>query len=349
MTKTMTLSPNTRKISQDLLKWYDANKRVLPWRAEGMTPYQVWLSEIMLQQTTVPAVISYYTKFLSIWPTIEDLAKAPQEDVMQEWAGLGYYARARNLHKCAQMVAFTLDGQFPEDIEGLKKLPGIGDYTANAIAAIAFGKDAVIVDSNVERVMARIFAIQEPLPRSKKILKDKAATIFKHTKRAGDLGQGFMDLGTAICTVKSPKCMLCPVHTECAAYAAGIAEKLPVKAPKKAKPQRYGYFYWIENDKGQILLERRKEKAMLGGMLGLPTSEWLEDNQALSHAPAMQKPQIIEGAIVRHSFTHFDLELQGYRARINKAARDERVWIPKQEVDKAGLPTLFKKAVKIIS
>lgn len=343
---------NVEAFRASLLKWYDRHRRVLPWRAlkeQKSDPYHVWLSEIMLQQTTVPAVVPYFLKFLNKWPSVHDLAAADSEDVMQNWAGLGYYARARNLHKCAKYVSETLGGKFPSSIEKLKELPGIGDYTSAAIAAIAFNKPANVVDGNVERVMARVFAITEPVPDSKPLLKALAAGMAEsEVKRPGDYAQALMDLGATICTPSSPKCMLCPVRDFCDGYEHGIAADLPARKAKAQKPQKHGYIYWITDRKNRILFEKRGEKGMLGGTIGLPTSAWLDkalEKTHLADSLSCKKSRVM----VRHSFTHFDLELEGITATV--AEKDvpkggNYFWVPPEQAETLGIPTLFKKALK---
>lgn len=335
-----------------LLEWYDRHRRTLPWRAlPGVTPnpYHVWLSEVMLQQTTVPAVIPYFGRFLEKWPTVGHLAAAPYEDVMQAWAGLGYYARARNLHKCAKAVAEQLCGVFPDSQEALRELPGIGDYTSAAIAAIAFNREANVVDGNVERVMARIFAVTDPVPDSKPELKRLAGVMAagEHA-RPGDYAQALMDLGATICTPSSPKCMICPVRNDCEGFHLGVAATLPRRKEKGAKPQRHGYVYWIRSPEGHVLFERRGEKGMLGGTIGLPTSGWTDAAMEKTHLPF-----ILEGAATKvrvlHSFTHFDLELHGVsdvRSSAELPPGGDYFWVPHKEVGRLGIPTLFKKALK---
>lgn len=300
----------------------------------------------MLQQTTVPAVVPYFLKFLDRWPTVHDLAAASSEDVMQAWAGLGYYARARNLHKCAQYVSTELAGHFPDDITRLKTLPGVGDYTSAAIAAIAFNKPANVVDGNVERVMARIFAVTEPVPDSKPHLKQLAGMMAEgEITRPGDYAQALMDLGATICTPSSPKCMICPVQAFCEGQKKGIAADLPARKPKAAKPQKHGYVYWITDSKDRVLFERRGEKGMLGGTIGLPTSDWVEKAIEKSHPPLIIK-QTASKVVVRHSFTHFDLELTGRTAKLDGKAPENFFWVPAKEVKTLGIPTLFAKALK---
>lgn len=326
-----------------MLGWYDVHHRKMPWRSAPHTrpdPYHEWLSEIMLQQTTVPTVMRYFTRFIELWPTVRDLADAPVEQVMHEWAGLGYYARARNLHKCAKVIASEYGGVFPSDIEELKKLPGVGDYTANAIAAIAFDQPSIVVDGNVERVMARVFNIQAPLPAAKKDIKVAAGYMASgRTDRPGDYAQSLMDLGAMICTPSKPACGLCPVTRYCAAREIGNAEQLPRRAPKKEKPVKYGHLYWIEDKEGRVLLERRPETVMLGGMVGFPTSEWTET------PPKTADDARILGQI-RHSFTHFDLYLDILKRPVPKA--HDGWWVERAALSKSGLPTLFAKAVRLL-
>lgn len=334
-----------------LLNWYDAHRRVLPWRApDGVTPnpYHVWLSEVMLQQTTVPAVIPYFGKFLSKWPRVQDLAAANSQDVMENWAGLGYYARARNLHKCAKYVTEELDGVFPDNQDDLKKLPGVGDYTSAAITAIAFNKPANVVDGNVERVMARIFAVTEPVPDSKPHLKLLAGKMAEgETKRPGDYAQALMDLGATICTPSSPKCLLCPVTKYCKATATGIAATLPARKEKAARPQKHGYVYWVTTPDGRILFERRNEKGMLGGTIGLPTSSWVDRGDNRTHLPLKSRKET--KILVKHIFTHFELELHGFAVSLANdhiPAGGEYFWATRQEAVRLGIPTLFKKALR---
>ena len=345
---------------KNVLACYDVNRRRLPWRAlpgYEADPYQVWLSEIMLQQTVVTAVIPYFLKFVQRWPTVHDLAAASNEDVMEAWAGLGYYARARNLHKCAKVVSAEYLGAFPSDEDELKKLPGIGYYTSAAIAAIAFSKPASVVDGNVERVLARWFTVQEPLPAGKKTLRSCAGLLADgRTDRPGDFAQAMMDLGATVCVPKTPRCGACPIRQNCGARLKGIASELPRRIPKRAKPQKFGYIYWISNDKGQILFERRPDDGLLGGMPGLPTSEWIErkERQTLPHAANVRKlkkaltPRDLR---VFHSFTHFDLELEGVCLKSSKegiADRDGAFWVDQSKVRNLGLPALFKKFVRIM-
>ncbi|HYN45354.1 MAG TPA: A/G-specific adenine glycosylase [Allosphingosinicella sp.] len=307
-----------------LLCWYVVDKRVLPWRVQGgepADPYRIWLSEVMLQQTTVAAVKPYFEKFTSRWPTLEALAAADDAEVMAAWAGLGYYARARNLIACARAIAADHEGQFPGDEASLRKLPGIGAYTAAAIAAIAFGKRAVAVDANVERVIARLHAASD-----KKAIQAFADAMTPN-ENAGDFAQAMMDLGATICTPRRPDCGRCPLTTHCAAFRAGDPELYPVKAPKRARPHRDGVAYWLESE-GQVLLVRRAEQGLLGGMLALPTD-----------APA--EADWREAGAVDHVFTHFALTMRLKCAKARQ--RPEGIWWPVERIGEAGLPTLFAK------
>ena len=322
-----------------VLDWYDSHKRDLPWR-DVNDPYKTWMSEIMLQQTTVTAVAPYYHKFLDKWPTIHDLANATQDEVMHEWAGLGYYSRARNLHKCANAVVNDHNGEFPQDQTSLKKLPGIGDYTSAAIRTIAFNKPATVMDGNIERIIARLFQIKDPLPKSKPIYKEKTALFFEnYAERPGDFAQSLMDIGASICTPKNPKCMLCPLNNHCAAHRAGDMETYPIKAKKKARPSKTGYVYWIEKD-GNILLERRPETGLLAGTLGFPTSDWNTKKPAHTIKNAQET-----GHSIRHVFTHFDLELKLCTATID-AEQDNHQWHAIDSHACTGLPSLFSKVYK---
>lgn len=333
-------------VAARLLPWYDRHARDLPWRigpaarAAGVRPdpYHVWLSEIMLQQTSVAAVAGYFRRFLARWPTVHALAAAEPAEVMAEWAGLGYYARARNLHACAKAVAA---GGFPQTEEGLGALPGVGRYTAAAIAAIAFDRVAVVVDSNVERVMARLHAVDTPLPQAKGVLTACAA---RHTPavRPGDYAQAVMDLGATICTPRRPACGLCPLSEVCAARAAGIAADLPRKAAKAPRPLRRGFAYIVRRADGAVLLERRPEAGLLGGMLGWPGSDWSE---APAEAPPLAADWTDPGAEVRHVFTHFELRLALRVARVGPDAVAGRGdWIPAAAFRPAALPTVMRKA-----
>jgi len=340
---------------QVLLGWYDRHRRRLPWRAlPGRTadPYAVWLSEIMLQQTTVTAVKPYYEKFLARWPTVEDLAAAPVAEVMTAWAGLGYYARARNLHKCASVVAAEHGGKFPATEEALRKLPGIGPYTAAAVAAIAFDKKAVVVDGNVERVMARLFAVTDPLPGCKETLRTLAATLTS-SRRSGDYAQGVMDLGATVCTPKSPACVICPWADVCEGRKLGIAETLPRKAKKIETPLRRGVAFWMVRADGCVALRRRPPKGLLGGMTEVPGSDWRAaawtDTEAKAAAPLKARWRVLPG-LVSHTFTHFRLEVAVHTADLTAAqARKlgpDVIWTPLPRIGRAGLPSVMAKVAK---
>lgn len=343
------LPATARKISAKIGAHYVDNARKLPWRSPPGSnlpdPYHVWLSEVMLQQTTVGAVKSYFEKFIRRWPTVRDLARADEADVMAAWAGLGYYARARNLRKCAVHVSDKLNGIFPQKESELLKLPGVGAYTAAAIAAIAFAERAVVVDANIERLVARLFAIDTPLPKGKAAIRTAMDAI---TPRhgAGDFAQACMDIGATVCTSKSPKCDICPVQKQCAGFATGDMERFPVKPPKKHKPVRRARFFWIEQQ-DRILLATRPSKGMLGGMRALPDDGWAAGNDG--HAtPPMAGEWRVHDNIVQHSFTHFSLEVDLAVYHDGKIATDMdcEIWWPLDDIAEAGLPTLYAKAVK---
>ncbi|WP_439814069.1 A/G-specific adenine glycosylase [Zavarzinia sp. CC-PAN008] len=331
-------------VRADLLAWYDTARRRLPWRADpgvAADPYRVWLSEIMLQQTTVAAVAPYFARFLARWPDVGALAAAPQEEVLREWAGLGYYARARNLHACAQAVAAG-GGRFPADVAALRALPGVGAYTAGAIAAIAFGIEAGAVDGNVERVLARVLAVDQPPAETRRRVTQAAAALARGP-RPGDLLQAMMDLGATLCTPRSPACALCPVRPHCAGFRAGLAADLPRKAARAPKPTRRGIVYWLRDGMDRVLLRRRPPKGLLGGMPELPGGEWVVGEPA-EMPPLAADWRAVPGA-VRHVFTHFSLELEVRRARLRFAlAPRGTYWVPIAEIDQAGLPALMAKA-----
>ena len=338
-----------REITEALLDWYDIHAREMPWRVmpgdrkagQMPDPYAVWLSEVMLQQTTVAAVHAYHRKFTGLWPTIADLAAAPDADVMAAWAGLGYYARARNLLKCARAVMSDHDGAFPRTYDALLTLPGIGPYTAAAISAIAFNEAATVLDGNVERVMARLYDDHTPLPAAKPVLMEYAR---RHTStdRPGDYAQAVMDLGATICTPKNPACGICPVRPPCAANAAGTQTELPKKTPKKPKPTRQGIAYIARRSDGAWLLETRPDKGLLGGMLGWPTTQW-------SDTPPDAAPLGADwtelNVTARHTFTHFHLILRVQTAVLPlEASPDRGQFIAEHVFDPAALPTVMQKA-----
>ena len=336
-----------------LLAWYDANARVLPWRVspaarargERADPYRVWLSEVMLQQTTVPHATSYFLKFLQRWPSVEALAAAPDDAVMAAWAGLGYYARARNLLACARAVAGAHGGVFPTSEDGLRSLPGVGGYTAAAITAIAFDQPANVVDGNVERVVARLYAVETPLLAAKPEITALAAILAKGP-RPGDWAQALMDLGSLVCRPKAPLCDRCPLAADCQARAGGAPETYPRRAKKADRPRRRGgAFVLLWDDK--VALVRRPPKGLLGGMLGLPTTDWRTkawpEADALAAAPAPASWRRL--GEIEHTFTHFALTLEVYRAE--GAAKDPGlVWLP---IDRAlaEMPSVFGKALRL--
>ena len=338
-------------LADRLLAWYDRNGRTLPWRApKGVRPdpYHVWLSEVMLQQTTVVAVAPYFLAFLQRWPTVTDLARAPLDDVLTAWAGLGYYARARNLHKCAQTVAEWRDGVFPDDEAALRLLPGIGDYTAAAIAAIAFDRPAVVMDGNIERVMARMFAVTDPLPGVKPRLKALAGQVTPD-RRPGDYAQAAMDLGATVCTPRQPACVLCPWRDACEGCRQGIAAELPAKQAKAERPTRRGMAFWTVRKDGAVLLRRRPESGLLGGMMEVPSTPWRDQSwdldEALGSRPADAQWRLLPG-LVRHSFTHFHLELTVAAGRAKVPELAKGLWCPLDRLEEYALPTLMRKVVR---
>ncbi|SFR16491.1 A/G-specific adenine glycosylase [Poseidonocella sedimentorum] len=335
-------------LSRELLGWYDAHARALPWRVgpaaraagEAPDPYRVWLSEIMLQQTTVAAVKAYFDRFTALWPTVGELAAAEDARVMGEWAGLGYYARARNLLKCARIVAGEHGGAFPRTIEGLRALPGIGPYTAAAIGAIAFDLPATVVDGNVERVMARLHNDPTPLPAAKPRLTAYAAALTPKA-RPGDYAQAVMDLGATVCTPRNPACGICPWRAPCAAQAAGTAAELPKKTPKQPKPVRLGIAYVALREDGAWLLERRPDTGLLGGMLGWPGSDW---GDAPQETPPLEADWIALSTEARHTFTHFHLRLSLRVAHVPLSAAPSRgQFLPPEAFRPSDLPTVMRK------
>jgi A/G-specific adenine glycosylase len=347
----------TTQVAAPLLAWYDRHRRAMPWRAlpgKAADPYHVWLSEIMLQQTTVATVGPYFERFLARWPTVGDLAAADLDDVLHGWQGLGYYARARNLHKCAIVVSAELGGVFPDTEADLLKLPGIGPYTAAAIAAIAFDRRATVVDGNVERVMARLFAVEDPLPGSKEVLREYAISVTPDA-RFGDYAQATMDLGATICSPTKPACAICPLTDSCAARRLGIAGDLPKKTPKAERPTRRGVAFWIVAPDGSVLLRRRVESGLLGGMMEVPSTDWVPDgtwtrDDALKQAP-VAAGQVVDWhelkGMVRHTFTHFHLELTVLAARVEDTYGLEGVWCVPGGFGDYALPTVMKKVVRL--
>ncbi|MDA1088719.1 MAG: A/G-specific adenine glycosylase [Proteobacteria bacterium] len=345
--------PDPVSVRRRLLRWYDRNARDLPWRykqGEPPDPYRVWLSEIMLAQTTVATVKGYFEEFLRRWPSLGELAAADLGDVLHAWQGLGYYARARNLHKCARLVGGELNGCFPDTEDGLRQLPGVGAYTAAAIAAIAFGRKTMPVDANIERVTARLYAVATPLPGGAKRISGLARELASHS-RPGDLAQAMMDLGATICMPKSAECGACPLTTECLAAKSADAARYPVKAPKKPRSVRHGMVFWARRGNGQVLLRQRPEKGLLGGMMEIPSTDWRDKKWNLTEAtvtaPVTAAWHPLAG-VVRHTFTHFHLELTVLTAEINRGPKDS-LWCLPSRFSEYALPTVMKKVAKHVS
>jgi A/G-specific adenine glycosylase len=344
-----------------LLDWYDRHRRKLPWRplpGERADPYRVWLSEIMLQQTGVKTVGPYFEKFVTRWPDVEALGRASLDDVLRMWAGLGYYSRARNLHACAVAVRRDHGAVFPDSEAGLRALPGIGPYTAAAIAAIAFGRRTMPVDGNIERVVSRLSAVEAPLPQAKPLIQELAATLLAESRagdeesRAGDSAQALMDLGSSICTPKKPACALCPLNADCAARARGDQETFPRKAPKKTGTLRRGAAFVVTRGGEELLVRSRAEKGLLGGMTEVPTSDWLaaqDDKAALKQAPALKGVARWhrKAGIVTHVFTHFPLELVVYTAKVAARTRAPAGmrWVPIATLADEALPNVMRKVI----
>ena len=336
----------------DLLGWYDSHRRRLPWRhppGEAADPYRIWLSEIMLQQTTVTAVMPYYHRFVQLFPTVQALAAAAEEEVLAAWAGLGYYARARNLHACAKAVAVA--GGFPRTVAGLRALPGIGAYTSVAVAAIAFGVPGIPIDGNVERVASRLFAITAPLPDSRGAIAVAAAQLGEDPgaqARPSDFAQALFDLGATICTPRDPACILCPLAAGCRARRAGIAGELPRKAAKKPRPRRHGAHFWLTDAAGQVLLRRRPPRGLLGGMTELPGTAWRAEPwpeaEAIAAAPAPAPWRRVGQAF--HGLTHFELVIDVYAADVPEI-RAEGFLRPAAALDGEALPSVMRKCVAV--
>jgi len=338
--------------AERLLGWYDRHHRTLPWRvspadaARGTRadPYPVWLSEVMLQQTTVEAVKKYFLAFTQRWPTVLDMAAAGEDDILRAWAGLGYYSRARNLKKCADLVADQFGGQFPDTEEGLRALPGIGAYTAAAIAAIAFNRPAVVIDGNIERVLTRLYRIDTPLPQAKAAIRAALEPLVPHN-RPGDFAQALMDLGSSICTPRRPSCFLCPLNKDCQALAEDVPERFPVKKPKAERPVRHGAAFVAMRGDGAILLRKRPDKGLLGGMAEVPGSVW----DAASAPKVDAAPLALEwkpAGTITHVFTHFALMLDVYRAQFDGTAPAGMWWSDPANLPGEALPTVMKKAVE---
>ncbi|MCK1651674.1 A/G-specific adenine glycosylase [Bradyrhizobium sp. 149] len=351
--KSEPVQPETSSRPLALLDWYDRHRRRLPWRAaagEASDPYCVWLSEIMLQQTTVKAVGPYFEKFVARWPDVTALGRASQDDVLRMWAGLGYYSRARNLHACAVAVTREHGGTFPDTEEGLRALPGIGPYTAAAIAAIAFDRHTMPVDGNIERVVSRLFAVVEELPKAKPLIQQLAATLLADS-RAGDSAQALMDLGSSICTPKKPACSLCPLNDDCTARALGTQETFPRKAPKKSGILRRGAAFVVTRG-DELLVRSRPEKGLLGGMTEVPGSDWLagqDDAKAKQQAPELNGASRWQRkvGVVTHVFTHFPLELVVYTARVEARTRAPAGmrWVPIATLADEALPNVMRKVI----
>jgi A/G-specific adenine glycosylase len=332
-----------------LLDWYDREGRTLPWRLRPedrragriADPYAIWLSEIMLQQTTVPHATPYWHRFLDLWPRVEDLAAAPREDVMREWAGLGYYARARNLHACAIAVADELGGRFPDTMDGLRALPGIGEYTANAILAAAFDKPASVVDGNVERVITRLYRVETEMPKAKPEIRGRAAAIADPV-RPGDYAQAIMDLGATVCTPRSPDCDACPWNFACAARVEGDMQRYPRKARKAPKPVRHG-IAWLVRRQARIWLRQRADQGLLGGMMEVPSSEWSVGDVTAPAVPPFEAQWADRGEI-RHVFTHFELRLQVREAEADGEWEPESgIWADDADLAAHALPSVMRK------
>jgi A/G-specific adenine glycosylase len=336
-----------------LLAWYDRHRRVLPWRpppGEAADAYRVWLSEIMLQQTGVKTVGPYFAKFIARWPDVAALGRASLDDVLRMWAGLGYYTRARNLHACAVAVVNDHAGVFPDTEQALRELPGIGPYTAAAVAAIAFGRRTMPVDGNIERVVSRLYAVEDPLPKAKPLIQQMATTLLG-TSRAGDSAQALMDLGSSICTPKKPACVLCPVNEDCVSRARGDQESFPRKAPKKSGVLRRGAAFVVTRD-DELLVRTRPDKGLLGGMTEVPTSNW---RAAQDEESALKQAPVLGGVtrwhrkvgVVTHVFTHFPLQLVVYSARVparSRAPKDMR-WVPLATLKDEALPNVMRKVI----
>ncbi len=348
---------DARDTAAVLLDWYDNERRDLPWRyspGQPADPYRVWLSEIMLQQTTVKAVIPYFQKFLERWPTVTDLARVDEEAVLQAWAGLGYYSRARNLHRCAIAIANLHAGTFPRTEQDLARLPGIGPYTAAAIAAIAFDQPATPVDGNVERVVARLFAMCEPLPQAKPRLKE-LARMLTPARRCGDFAQATMDLGATVCTPKRPSCLICPLSSRCQAHRRGIAGELPAKSVKPDRPVRFGIAFVALSEDGKLLLRQRPDTGLLARMLEVPSTDWIDRalpaREAMRVAPVRADWWSVPGTVV-HTFTHFRLEMEVYRAVVPNSSEltfwaDARRcrWVARGDLERQALPSVMRKLI----
>ncbi len=341
--------------SHRLLDWYRVHARAMPWRVtpedylagERANPYHVWISEVMLQQTQVITVKDYFLKFIDLWPTVHDLAASDLEDVLKAWAGLGYYSRARNLKKCAEQVSEHHDGKFPQTAEALKKLPGIGDYTAAAIASIAFDEPVAVVDGNIERVMSRHQRIEAYFPDAKPQLKEMLSDILD-PKAPGEFAQAMMDLGATICTPKNPACALCPVNADCTGFKNGDAENYPRKRPKPEKPVRKGAAFVLQNAEGEIFLCKRESSGLLAGMTQVPTTNWnARQNGAVTTDAAPVPADWKKAGTAKHTFTHFHLELTVWRAHASRVDDLAGWWCKREDIFEEALPNLMKKVISV--
>ena len=351
MASASTIAPLVAPSAARLLAWYDRHRRELPWRArpgEAPDPYRVWLSEVMLQQTAVVAAIPYYRRFVERWPDVRSLAAASQDEVLAAWAGLGYYARARRLHACARLVAERHGGRFPDSEAGLAALPGIGPYTAAAVAAIAFGRPAAAVDGNVLRVISRVFAVAEPLPAATGGIRALLRELVP-AGRPGDFAQAVMELGATLCAPRRPACARCPWRDACAGRRAGLAAELPRRPPRKPRPARHGLAFWIERDDGAVLLRRRPDGGLLGRMLEVPSTPWRGApwslDEARRHAPVAGEWRLLPGS-ARHGFTHFTIELAVARlAGAGTRGAPAGGWYHPSRFPALALPTLTRKVI----
>ena len=343
---------NAKVLGRRLLAWYGRARRALPWREDRKDPpdpYRVWLSEIMLQQTTVATVAPYYARFVARWPTVASLAHASLDDVLHAWQGLGYYARARNLHRAARYVVATLDGRFPDDEAGLSRLPGVGPYTAAAVAAIAFGRQTVPVDGNVARVIARLYGLRTRLPEGQAALLAHAQAMLP-SRRSGDFAEALMDLGATVCTPSKPRCGVCPWQSVCRAHALGNPAAFPPKKKKTTRPIRHAVMFWTEDGRGRVLVRRRAERGLLGGMMEFPSTPWRArpwtDGEARRHVPTegRWRPR---SASFRHVFTHFTLDVRVVRVRVGGGRIRGLRWWPVADLDRLALPSVMKKAAKL--